>query len=76
MRLLNLLSGKDSVAIPRREAGHEEISADIDPRYSPEICKDILQLSYCKLSTPYGPRHHATNMPDAGPRPKRVETQH
>ncbi len=25
---------------------------DIDPRYNPEICEDILQLSYFKLPTP------------------------
>ena len=42
MRLLNLFSGTDSVAIPWREAGHEVTSVDIDPRYNPEICKDIL----------------------------------
>ena len=52
MKLLNLFSGTDSVAIPWREAGHEVISVDIDPRYNPEICEDILQLSYCKLPTP------------------------
>ena len=37
---------------PWREAGHEVVSVDIDPRYHPEICEDILQLSYCKLDTP------------------------
>ena len=52
MRLLNLFSGTDSVATPWREAGLEVISVDIDPRYSPEICEDILQLSYCKLPIP------------------------
>ena len=52
MRLLNLFSGTDSVAMPWRENNHEVISVDIDPRYRPEICEDILQLSYCKLSTP------------------------
>ena len=52
MRLLNLFSGTDSVATPWREAGHEVISVDIDPRYNPEICEDILQLSYCKLPIP------------------------
>ena len=49
MKLLNLFSGTDSVATPWREAGHEVISIDIDPRYCPELCEDILQLSYCKL---------------------------
>lgn len=37
---------------PWREAGHELISVDIYARYNPEICEDILQLSYCKLPTP------------------------
>ena len=37
---------------PWREAGHEVISVDIDPRFNPDICEDILQLSYCKLDTP------------------------
>ena len=50
MRLLELFSGTGSVGRPWREAGHEVISVDIDPRYSPEICEDILQLSYCKLA--------------------------
>ena len=31
---------------------HEVISIDIDPCYNPEICEDILQLSYCKLPIP------------------------
>ena len=52
MRLLNLFSGTDSVATPWREKGHECISVDIDPRYNPEICEDILQLAYSKLPTP------------------------
>ena len=52
MRLLNLFSGTDSVATPWRQAGHEVISVDTDPRFNPEICEDILQLSYCKLPTP------------------------
>ena len=52
MRLLNLFSGTDSVATPWRKNKHECISVDIDPRYNPEICEDILQLSYCKLDVP------------------------
>ena len=52
MRLLNLFSGTDSVATPWRVSWHEVISVDVDPRYNPEICEDILQLSYCKLPTP------------------------
>ena len=52
MRLANLLSVTDSVAIPRRDAGNDVTSVDIDPRSKPEICEDILQLSYCKLPIP------------------------
>ncbi len=52
MRLLNLFSGTDSVAMPWRENNHEVISVDIDGRFNPEICEDILKLSYCKLPIP------------------------
>ena len=52
MRLLNLFSGTDSVATLWRKNKHECISVDIDPRYNPEICEDILQLSYCKIPVP------------------------
>ena len=52
MRLLNLFSGTNSVAIPWRQNKHGVISVDIDPRFNPEICEDILQLAYCKLPTP------------------------
>jgi hypothetical protein len=52
MRLLNLFSGTDSLVLPWRKKGHEVTSVDIDPRYNPEICEDILQLAYCKLPTP------------------------
>ena len=52
MKLLNLFSGTDSVASPWRKNNHEVNSVDIDRRFNPEICEDILQLSYCKLDTP------------------------
>jgi len=52
MRLLELFSGTGSVGKPWREAGHEVISVDVDGTYNPEICEDILQLSYCKLPVP------------------------
>ena len=51
MQLLNLFSGTDSVATPWRQNKHEVIRVDIDQQYNPEICEDILQLSYCKLPT-------------------------
>ncbi len=52
MRLLELFSGTGSVGMPWREKGHEVIAVDIDNRYNPEICEDILQLSYVKLPIP------------------------
>ena len=52
MRLLELFSGTGSVGKPWREKRHEVISVDIGGRYNPEICKDILQLSCCKLPVP------------------------
>jgi len=52
MRLLNLFSGTDSVAKPWRENGHDCISVDIDPRFNPEICDDILQIDYTTLPIP------------------------
>ena len=49
MKLLELFSGAGSISKPWREAGHEVVSVDIDSRFHPEICEDILQWSYVKL---------------------------
>ena len=49
MRLLNLFSGTGSVSKPWRAAGHEVFDVDVDPRFSPEHCGDILQWDYTKL---------------------------
>ena len=76
MRLLNLFGELDNVAIPWRENTHEVISVETDPRFNPEICKDILQPSYCKLPSQmwFGLARPVTNMHGAGPRPKHLET--
>ena len=42
--------GANSVATPRREAGHEVIDTDL--RYNPDKCEDILTLDCCKLPPP------------------------
>jgi hypothetical protein len=52
MRLLEIFSGTGSIGKPWREAGHDVISIDIEGRYNPEICEDILQLSYQDLPVP------------------------
>ena len=52
MRLLELFSGTGSVGLPFKEAGHEVISIDIDPRYEPTICDDIFNIDYTILPIP------------------------
>ena len=49
MKLLNLFSGTGSVSKPFREAGHTVWDVDVDPRFFPETCMDILQWDYTKL---------------------------
>ena len=46
MRLLEIYSGTGSVGRPFKEAGHEVISIDIDPRFEPTICDDIFNIDY------------------------------
>ncbi len=78
MRLLELFSGTGSVGAPWREAGHEVIAIDIDGRYNPEICEDILQLSFCKLPIPdviwaSVPREQYSRARTTGRRPRNFE---
>ena len=49
MKLLNLYSGTGSVSKPWRAAGHQVWDVDVDPRFSPEHCGDILQWDYTQL---------------------------
>ena len=49
MKLLNLFSGTGSVSKPWREKGYEVFDVDVDSRFSPEYCGDILQWDYTKL---------------------------
>ena len=52
MRLLEVYSGTGSVGKPFKEAGHEVISIDIDPRFEPTICDDIFNIDYTTLPIP------------------------
>jgi hypothetical protein len=52
MRLLEVFSGTGSIGKPWREAEHDVTAIDIDGRYNPEICEDILQVDYRALPTP------------------------
>ena len=49
MKLLNLYSGTGSVSKPWKEKGYEVYNVDVDPRFSPDYCGDILQWDYKKL---------------------------
>ena len=49
MKLLNLYSGTSSVSTPWRARGFEVYDVDVDPRFEPEYCGDILQWDYTKL---------------------------
>ena len=49
--LLELFSGTGSVGRPWRAAGHRVDSLDIDSRYDPEFCEDILEWNYRCLDT-------------------------
>ena len=50
--LLELFSGTGSVGRVWREKGHKVVSVDLDPRYNPEVCEDILTWDYKALETP------------------------
>jgi hypothetical protein len=49
LRVLDLFSGTGSVSRAFRNAGHEVISLDLDPRNSPDLCMNILDWSFKTL---------------------------
>ena len=53
MRLLELFSGTRSVPKVAKSLGWETVSLDIDPKYNPDLCMDILNFN----ETQY-PREH------------------
>ena len=46
MKLLELFCGTKSVRRVAKEMGWEVISLDIDPKFKPDICVDILDFNY------------------------------
>jgi hypothetical protein len=46
MRILELFSGTGSVAKVAREMGHQVVSLDINNKYKPDICADIMHIDY------------------------------
>lgn len=50
MRVLDLCSGLGGLSAAFVERGHEVVTVDIEPRFNPTICKDILQM--CERCVP------------------------
>ena len=46
MRIWDVCSGTGSVSRVWRDAGHEVLTLDIDPRCSPDICTDLMSWEY------------------------------
>lgn len=45
LKVLDLFSGLGGFSQAFRDRGHEVVTVDIDPRFSPTICADIMDLS-------------------------------
>ena len=50
MRLWEICSGTGSVGLPWREAGHEVMSLDNDPKCGADVCQDLLTWEYTDFS--------------------------
>ena len=66
-RLLELFSGTKSVSKVAKALGWETISLDIDPKFDPDLCMDILDFNYtCLLYTSPSPRdQRGSRMPSS-----------
>src|SRR5438094_503227 len=49
MKVLDLFSGFGTWMDPFRDAGHEVVSVDLNPRFKPTICADVKKLAYPSL---------------------------
>ena len=49
MRLLELLSGTGSIGRAFRDRGWEVVSVDLDPKFEPTVCCDIMELDETSL---------------------------
>jgi site-specific DNA-cytosine methylase len=45
MRVLDLFSGLGGWSAAFKERGHEVLTLDIEPKFKPDICKDILEVN-------------------------------
>ena len=53
MRLLELFSGTKSISKVAKNLGWETTSLDIDPKYDPDLCMDIMVFDETKYSKDY-----------------------
>jgi hypothetical protein len=52
--LLELFSGTGSIGRAFRELGWQVTSVDIDPRFVPDICRDVMELDAGEVQAVYG----------------------
>lgn len=50
LKVLDLYSGSGGFSEAFKQRGHEVVTVDIDPRFKPDICIDILDLSSFQVS--------------------------
>ena len=60
MRILELYSGTQSLAIAAQARGHEVVTLDVCPRHGPTICTDILTWEYTALDPTHFQYIHAS----------------
>jgi hypothetical protein len=54
MKVLELFSGTESFSKVAREQGYEVFTVDIDPKFSPSLVKDVMQLSAMEILDRFG----------------------
>ena len=54
MKVLELFSGMESFSKVARERGHEVFTVDIDKRFNPSLCKDIMEVTSEEILDKFG----------------------
>lgn len=54
MKILELFSGTESFGKVARERGHEVFTVDINPKFKPSICKNILEVTKEEIIEKFG----------------------
>ena len=54
MRMLELFSGTGVMSETFRKAGHEVVTVELDPKFNPTVCKDILDIDWYDFEDEYG----------------------